>query len=115
MSAPEQSELIGSEVWPYYPSMATITVKSTYSLDVETVRQLEDLAKRWNTSKSAALRRAIQSAAKQARSDHNEALDALDRLQGLLALDGRSAKTWADEVRRERRATAERNAPWTPQ
>ena len=93
--------------------MATITVKSTYSLDVETVRQLEELAKRWNTSKSGALRRAIQSAAKQVRSDHNEALDALDRLQALLGLDRESAGAWADEVRQERRAVSERNAPWT--
>ena len=93
--------------------MATITVKSTYSLDVETVRQLEDLAKRWRTSKSAALRRAIRSAAKQARSDGNEALDALDRLQSLLALDQETAGLWADEVRQERRAAAKRNALWT--
>ena len=92
--------------------MATITVKSTYSLDVETVRQLEDLAKRWNTSKSAALRRAIRSAAKQASSDHNETLDALDRLQALLALGRESAQAWADEVRQERRAAEERNARW---
>ena len=69
--------------------MATVTVKSTYSLDVETVRQLEELAKRWNTSKSGALRRAIQSAAKQVRSDHHEALD---RLQDLLALDRETAQ-----------------------
>ena len=83
------------------------------ALDVETVRQLEALARRWNTSKSGALRRAIQSAAKQARSDHNEALDALDRLQALLALDRESARAWADEVRRERRAATERNTRWT--
>ena len=100
-------------VWPYHQHMATITVKSTYSLDVETVRRLDELAKRWNTSKSGALRRAIQSAAKQARSDHDEALDALDRLQALLALDRESARAWADEVRQERRAAAERNARWT--
>ena len=98
-------------VWPYDQCMATITIKSTYSLDVETVRQLEELAKRWNTSKSGALRRAIQSAAKQVRSDRHEALDALDRLQSLLALDRESAQDWADEVRQERRAAAERSAP----
>ena len=102
-------------VWPYDSSMATITVKSTYSLDVETVRQLEGLAKRWNTSKSGALRRAIRSAAKLERSDHNDALDALDRLQGLLGLDREAAEAWADEVRRERRMAAERSAPWTPE
>ena len=93
--------------------MATVTVKSTYSLDVETVRKLEGLAKRWSTSKSGALRRAIDAAAKQAGPDDNEALDALDRLQSRLALDRRTAGVWADEVRQERRAAAERNAPWT--
>ena len=98
---------------PYYEDMATITIKSTYSLDVETVRELEGLAKRWNTSKSAALRRAIRSAATQIRSDENEALDALDRLQSLLALDRKAAGRWADRVRQERRAAAQRNAPRT--
>ena len=92
--------------------MATITVKATYSLDVETVRHLEDLANRWRTSKSAALRRAVRSAAKQARSDSNEALAALDRLQSLLALDQETAGLWADQVRQERRA-ASRNISWT--
>ena len=93
--------------------MATITVKSTYSLDVDTVRKLEDLAKRWRTSKSAALRRAIDAAAKQADSIDNEGLDALDRLQSLLALDQDTAGLWAEQVRQERRAAAKRNAGWT--
>ena len=92
--------------------MATVTVKSTYSLDVDTVRKLEDLAKRWRTSKSAALRRAINAAAKQADSIDNEGLDALDRLQSLLALDQETAGLWADQVRQERRA-ARRNNFWT--
>ncbi len=95
--------------------MATITIKSTYSLDVETVQRLDDLAKHWNTSRSGALRRAIHSAARQVGSDHDKAIEALDRLQGLLALDRDSAQAWADEVRRERRATAARNASWTPE
>ena len=92
--------------------MASVTVKTTCSLDAETERELESLARRWNTSKSAALRRAIQAAAKQAHSDGDEALDALDRLQSLLALDQETAGLWADEVRQERRA-ALRNTSWT--
>ena len=32
-------------------AMATMTIKSTYSLDIETVRALETLAKRWKVSK----------------------------------------------------------------
>ena len=92
--------------------MATITVKATCSLDVDTGRKLEDLAKRWRTSKSAALRRAIDAAAKQADCDGNEAIDALDRLQSLLGLDQETAGLWADQVRQERRA-ARRNFSWT--
>ena len=42
--------------------MATPTIKSTYSLDVESVRALDDLARRWQVSKSEALRRAIRRA-----------------------------------------------------
>ena len=44
-------------------SMAVMTIKSTFSLDVGTVRTLEGLARRWNVSKSEALRRAICSEA----------------------------------------------------
>ena len=60
--------------------MTTVTVKSAYSQDAETVRRLEGSAKRWNTSRSAALRRVIHAAAKQTHPGDNEALDALDRL-----------------------------------
>ena len=92
--------------------MATITVKETCSLDVDTGRKLGDLAKRRRTSTSAELRRAIDAAAKQADSDSNEAIDALDRLQSLLGLDQQTAGLWADQVRQERWA-ARRNNFWT--
>ena len=88
--------------------MASITVKSTYSLDVETVRQLDGLAKRWDISKSAALRRAIHAAAKQELPIDSEGLDALDRLQSLLALDSGAAAVWEVRNRQERRAGAQR-------
>lgn len=88
--------------------MASITVKSTYSLDVNTVRQLEDLAKCWNTSKSAALRRVIQTVARQTLPREDSNLDALDRLQNLLALSPEDAATWEREMLRERRTAAQR-------
>lgn len=88
--------------------MATNTIKSTYSLDVDTVRQLENLAKHWNTSKSGALRRAIRTAAADVYSDHNKALDALDCLQDMLALDHDSAHAWMDEVMQERKVSGNR-------
>ena len=88
--------------------MATLTVKSTYSLDVETVGQLESLARRWNTSKSAALRRAIRMAAKEELPADREGLNALDRLQSLLALDSGAAAVWEVRTRQERRAGGQR-------
>ena len=38
--------------------MAVTTIKSTYSLDVESVRALEELARHWEVPKSEVLRRA---------------------------------------------------------
>ena len=38
--------------------MAIPKIKATYSLDVETVRMLVHMARRWGVSKSEALRRA---------------------------------------------------------
>jgi hypothetical protein len=43
--------------------MATETIKSTYTLDVDTVRAL---ARRWNVTKSEALRRAMEASAERA-------------------------------------------------
>ncbi len=82
--------------------MASVTVKSTYSLDINTVRQLESLAKWWNTSKSAAIRRAIQTVAQQTLPGEIQELEALDRLQSLLALGPDDATAWEREIQRER-------------
>lgn len=81
---------------------------STLNLDAETLRQLENLAKRWNISKSSALRRAIRSAAEQPLPEDGKRLNALDRLQDLLALDRESAGGWENQMMQERRAAVER-------
>lgn len=86
--------------------MATMTIKSTYSFDVETVRQLEAMARRWGVSKSEALRRAIRAAANQQPAAGQEVLQALDRLQDSLALTADSSKRWETTARNERRASA---------
>ena len=90
-------------------SMATETIKGTYSLDVETVRALERLARRWNVSKSEALRRVIQaSAAREPREAGREALRALDDLQRSLELTAGAAADWSAGVRAERRSASRR-------
>lgn len=91
--------------------MAIPRIKATYSLDPETVKLLERLARRWNTSKSEALRRAIRAAA--AAQDKgagraNARLRALDRLQDSLALTESVAAAWGRHVRAERRAASRR-------
>jgi len=87
--------------------MASTTIRSTYALDVETVRTLERIARRWKVSKSEALRRAIRAAADQPGRSH-DALKALSELQRSLGLSRERARNWAREARRERRASSTR-------
>ena len=88
--------------------MATTTIKSTYSLDVESVRALEELAGRWGVSKSEALRRAIRSEAGRQPARSGDALAALDQLQASLRARSVDLEQWAREVESERRAAGRR-------
>jgi hypothetical protein len=87
--------------------MASTTIRSTYSLDEETVRRLEVLARQWQVSKSEVLRRAIRAAASQpAAADR---LGALDALQASVRLSDSRARSWMRNARRHRRdASAKR-------
>lgn len=89
--------------------MATPTIKSTYSLDLETVRALERIARRWRVSKSEALRRAIRAASGDVEAmGTGDALAALDRLQRSVGLSRSGARAWSERVRVERRTSASR-------
>ena len=89
--------------------MATQTVKTTYSLDVETLRALEELARRWSTSRSEALRRAIRASWVQDAAPSLTPIRALDRLQQRIGLDARTAGRWAAAVRAQRRDRSRRH------
>jgi len=78
--------------------MATAKIKATYSLDVETVRELERMAKRLKISKSAALRRAIRLAVDTEFPPGQEQLAALDELQASVARSGIDLERWAEEA-----------------
>jgi hypothetical protein len=94
--------------------MATTTVKTTYSLDLETVGALDALARRWNVSKSEAMRRAIRaSASVHAVNVPPEPLQALDELQKALALTPAAATRWSIDVRAERRSGSRRREEQT--
>ena len=86
--------------------MAVTTIKSTYSLDVETVRTLESLARRWNVSKSEVLRRAIRAAAEEKSPRARRKLEALRQLQASVKRRGIDVAAWEREVRAERRAAS---------
>ena len=88
--------------------MAVTTIKSTYSLDIESVRALEALAQRWNVPKSEVLRRAIRIAVMEGGPGNGSALSALDRLQTSLRERKIDVKQWARDLKAERRAAAQR-------
>ena len=91
--------------------MAVTTIKSTYSLDVETVRTLEMLARRWDVSKSEVLRRAIRAAAEEKSPRAGELspraqrkLEAFRKLQASMKGRGVDFAAWEREVRATRDA-----------
>jgi hypothetical protein len=86
--------------------MARTTIRSTYALDVGTVRTLEAVARRWRVSKSEALRRAIRAAAGTNSLPVSSPLAALDRLQSSIARKRIDVEAWAGRLRRERRASS---------
>jgi len=86
--------------------MAKMTVRSTFALDPETVEALDGLAERWAVSKSEAIRRIINAAAKVEEMDAaSDALAALGELQEILDLDEERAEAWICRVREERDAS----------
>jgi hypothetical protein len=89
--------------------MAIPKIKATYALDSETIRLLERLANRWNVSKSEALRRAIRTAAADARPATQASLGTLDDLQRSVGMTTRRAGRWARAIRAERRASSTRD------
>jgi hypothetical protein len=82
--------------------MAIPKIKSTYSLDVETVRTLESLARRWNVSKTEVVRRAIRSAAGEKSQRVQEKREALRQLQAYVQQRGIDVDAWAREIRATR-------------
>lgn len=82
--------------------MARTSIKSTYALDVDTIRKLDRVAARWRVSKSEVLWRAIEMVAREQAEDAPSPLEALDQLQKNLKLTAHQARKWSLQVRQER-------------
>ena len=88
-----------------FVGMAIPKIKATYSLDEPTVRKLEEIARKWETSKSQALTRLINQGAPQPDdAEVRRKLDALDRLQQSANLTPAAAAKWQRELRAMQRA-----------
>ena len=94
-----------TRVGPYTTTMATRTIKSTCSLDLESVRLLVALARHWKVSKSEALRRALRIAARVA-GPGKTPTGSLDRLQASVRERKVNLTRWEREVTHERHAAA---------
>ena len=89
--------------------MAITTIKSTYSLDVDSVRTLEALANRWDVSKSEVIRRALRIALVAGDDEGGAiALEALTRLQDTVRERGVDLAEWERDLRAERAAAGRR-------
>jgi hypothetical protein len=89
--------------------MARTSIKSTYALDVETIRKLERVAARWKVSKSEVLRRAIDVVARDQLGPAPSPLQALDELQKSVKLTRQRTDEWSRKVRIERARTSARH------
>jgi len=83
--------------------MVSTTVKSTFSLDLESRQQLERLAENWGVSRSEALRRAIRQSVGMNNSAESR-LAALDALQKRSTLTPEELNYWENSVREERQS-----------
>jgi hypothetical protein len=81
--------------------MATMTVRTTFALDVATENSIQRLAKLWNTSKADVVRRSVAQA-ESAMSDQARIspLEALKWLQANGKLTEEEAQTWSRDSKR---------------
>ena len=87
--------------------MAKKSVRTTYSLDLETVGMLEELADRWGVSKREALRHAIRLAGLR-QSTTSSPLEAFRALQSGMKLSEAQASKWNRKIRQERHNSSNR-------
>ncbi len=77
-----------------------MTIRSTFALDLDTVADLDRLARKWEMSKSEVLRRIVDAAARVEEVDAAaDALTALEEIQHRLALTEEQADAWIREIR----------------
>ncbi len=98
--------------------MATMTIRTTVAFDPATVARWERLTKRWGTSKSETLRRALEAADRECSGSEPDSVDftgmspveILQWIESHPLMPAGSAEGWSTEIRAEREAEAIRSA-----
>ncbi len=97
--------------------MATMTIRTTVAFDLATVARWERLTRRWGTSKSETLRRALEAADRESTPSSSDVADfrGMTPQEILLWIESNplvpagSGEQWTAEIRAEREAEADRS------
>jgi hypothetical protein len=89
-------------VW--YVVMATMTHRTTFALDQETMEKLRKLSSHWKVSLAEAVRRAVAQAESQEKAQRPNPVEMLQQLHDSgQSLDPKKAKTYLAQVYEDRR------------
>lgn len=83
-------------------SLKTMSYRTPFAFDGDTMRRLKNLASRWQVSQAEVVRRALSQAESQAHSDVADPLEALKAYHVRGGLDRNKAEKYLCEVREDR-------------
>jgi Ribbon-helix-helix protein, copG family len=93
-----------SLVMVWYAGMATMTHRTTFALDDDTIRRLKKLSLRWKVSLAEVVRRAVAQAEAQAPEDKPNPVNLLRQLHDSgQSLDPETAETYLAQVYEDRK------------
>lgn len=76
--------------------------RTSFALDAETIRVLQDLAERWRVSQAEVVRRAVRAAAEADRADAEGLVDRLSRYRDAGRLTAEAAEEYLGQVAGDR-------------
>jgi predicted transcriptional regulator len=83
--------------------MATMTHRTTFALDAETIRRLKRLAARWQVSQAEVVRRAVAQAEAQPEPQSSDPVAMLRQMQESDPIDPKKADLYLSEVYQDRK------------
>ena len=103
MSQPRPLRIDKCEVMVCNDGMATMTHRTTFALDADTMRRLKKLAQRWQVSQAEVVRRALSQAENIPDAHAPDALASLKHYHAASALEVSAADTYLAQARADRK------------